>query len=156
MIGLFFLIFYFNLRVSIVSARHTAQKMKFSIKDFFSKCGQIRSFLQICSHLLKKFLMENIIFCAVTIDSQFVSDEADKQTYLALDPSNFDALQTGRWQCVSKADSTMKKTISSKCRWKWGSDPKANSRQKYFDVGDSIRPSAIDKSPEAFNDKINC
>ena len=72
MIGLFFLIFYFNLRVSIVSARHTAQKMKFSIKDFFSKCGQIRSFLQICSHLLKKFLMENIIFCAVTIDSQFM------------------------------------------------------------------------------------
>ena len=94
--------------------------------------------------------------CSDNRQSIYVSDEADKQTYLALDPSNFDALQTGRWQCVSKADSTMKKTISSKCRWKWGSDPKANSRQKYFDVGDSIRPSAIDKSPEAFNDKINC
>ena len=25
----------------------TAQKMKFSIKDFFSKCDQIRSFLRI-------------------------------------------------------------------------------------------------------------
>ena len=25
----------------------TTQKMKFSIKDFFSKCDQIRSFLQI-------------------------------------------------------------------------------------------------------------
>ena len=24
---------------------YTVQKMKFSIKDFFSKCGQIRSFL---------------------------------------------------------------------------------------------------------------
>ena len=34
----------------------TAQKRKFSIKDFFSKCGQIRSFLRICSHLLKKSL----------------------------------------------------------------------------------------------------
>ena len=32
----------------------SAQKMKFSIKDFFSKCDQILSFLQIWSHLLKK------------------------------------------------------------------------------------------------------
>ena len=46
---------------------HTAQKMKFSIKDFFSKCDQIRSFLQIWSHLLKKSLMENLIFCAVSL-----------------------------------------------------------------------------------------
>ena len=42
----------------------TALKMKFSIKDFFSKCDQIRSFMQIWSHLLKKSLME-ILFCAV-------------------------------------------------------------------------------------------
>ena len=33
--------------------------MKFSIKDFFSKCDQIHSFLRIWSHLLKKSLMEN-------------------------------------------------------------------------------------------------
>ena len=39
--------------------------MKFFIKDFFSKCDQIRSFLRIWSHLLKKYLMENFIFCAV-------------------------------------------------------------------------------------------
>ena len=32
------------------------QKMKFSIEDFFSKCDQIRSFLRIWSHLLKKIL----------------------------------------------------------------------------------------------------
>ena len=43
----------------------TAQKMKFSSKDFFSKCDQIRFFLQISSHLLKKPLIENFIFCAV-------------------------------------------------------------------------------------------
>ena len=30
-----------------------AQKMKFSIKDFFSKCDQIRRKLRIWSHLLK-------------------------------------------------------------------------------------------------------
>ena len=47
------------------SANVTAQKMKFSIKDFFSKCNQIHRKLRIWSHLLKKFLMENFIFCAV-------------------------------------------------------------------------------------------
>ena len=41
---------------------NTAQKMKFSIKDFFSKCDQIRSFLRIRSHLLKKSLT-GISFC---------------------------------------------------------------------------------------------
>ena len=41
--------------------------MKFSIKDFFSKCDQIRSYLWISSRLLKKSLMENFIFCAVYI-----------------------------------------------------------------------------------------
>ena len=41
--------------------------MKISIKDFFSKRDQIRSFLLIWSHLLKKSLMENFIFCAVEI-----------------------------------------------------------------------------------------
>ena len=39
--------------------------MKFSIKDFFSKCDQIWRKLRIWSHLLKKSLMENFIFCAV-------------------------------------------------------------------------------------------
>ena len=42
----------------------TAQKT-FSIKGFFSKCDQIRSFLLIRSHLLKKSLMENFFFYAV-------------------------------------------------------------------------------------------
>ena len=41
--------------------------MKFSIKDFFSKCDQIHSFLPIWSHLLKKYLMEKFIFRAVDI-----------------------------------------------------------------------------------------
>ena len=44
---------------------HTAQKMKFSIKDFFSKRDQIRRKLRIWSHLLNKSLMENFIFCSV-------------------------------------------------------------------------------------------
>ena len=41
-------------------------KMKFSIKDFLSKCDQIRWEMQLWLHLLNKYLMENLIFfCAV-------------------------------------------------------------------------------------------
>ena len=47
------------------STLSTAQKMKSSIKDFFSICDQIRRKLRIWSHLLKKPLIENFIFCAV-------------------------------------------------------------------------------------------
>ena len=57
---------YFYKKQSSVQSRfchNTAQKMKFSIKYFFSKCDQIRRKLRICSHLLKS-LMENFIFCA--------------------------------------------------------------------------------------------
>ena len=42
--------------------------------DFFNKCGQIRRKLWIWSHLLKKSLMENFIFCAVdTVQLVFVA-----------------------------------------------------------------------------------
>ena len=57
--------------VFLYNTSFTVQKMKFSIKDVFSKCDQtrsfrsFRSFLQIWSHLLKESLMENFIFCVV-------------------------------------------------------------------------------------------
>ena len=54
----------------------SAQKLKFSIKDFFSKCHHIRRKLRIWSHLLKKSLMENFIFCEVTL-SAFVDPVGD-------------------------------------------------------------------------------
>ena len=41
--------------------------MKFSTKDFFSKCDQIRRKLRIWSNLLKKSLIENLFFCAVIL-----------------------------------------------------------------------------------------
>ena len=50
------------LRTTSNSRTNTAQKMKFSIKDFFSKCDQIRRKLRIWSDLLNKTLMENFIF----------------------------------------------------------------------------------------------
>ena len=45
----------------------TAQKMKFSIKDYFNKWDQIRRKLRIWSHIRKKSWMENFIYCAVCV-----------------------------------------------------------------------------------------
>ena len=54
------------IQVSVLEfVANTAQKMKFSIKNFFSKCDEIRKKLRIWSHLLKKSLMENFIFGGV-------------------------------------------------------------------------------------------
>ena len=47
----------------------TAQKIKFPIKDFFSKCDQISRELRIWSHLLKRILLENFIFEQVLVSS---------------------------------------------------------------------------------------
>ena len=49
-----------NYHIQLSSA--TAQKIKFSNKDFFSKCYQICSFLRIWSHLIKMSLMETSFF----------------------------------------------------------------------------------------------
>ena len=51
------------------------------MKDFFSKCDQIRRNLPIWSHLLKKTLMENFIFCPVLIQV-IKSNKGDKYTNL--------------------------------------------------------------------------
>ena len=55
--------------------------MKFPIKDFSSKCDQIRRKQQIWPHLLKKFVMENFIFCAVRIPYQPYSKKIVPQTH---------------------------------------------------------------------------
>ena len=49
---------------SKASQTHTAQKMKFYINDFISKCDQIR-------RILNKFLIENFFFaqCQVSLVS---------------------------------------------------------------------------------------
>ena len=51
--------------------------MKFSIKDFFSKCDQIRRKLRVWSHLLEESLMENFIFCAVLAGIIFLTESLD-------------------------------------------------------------------------------
>ena len=49
-------------RKLIITTIHST-KMKVSIRNFFSKCDQIRNFLRIRSHLLKKSPMENFFLC---------------------------------------------------------------------------------------------
>ena len=66
----------------------TAQKMKFSIRDFFSKCDQIHRTLQIWSHLLKKSLMESFIFFAVpTVAQERLQKFCDSKKTLKIYPS---------------------------------------------------------------------
>ena len=51
--------------LSLIKTRtrvRTAQKMKFSIINFFSKCDQILRKMRIWPYLLKKSLTENFIF----------------------------------------------------------------------------------------------
>ena len=48
-----------------INSPYHCTKIKFSIEDFFSKCDRIGSFLWIWSHLLKRSLKQNFIFCAV-------------------------------------------------------------------------------------------
>ena len=66
---------------------YTAQKMKFSIKNFFGKCDQIRSFLWIWPHLLKKPSMENFIFlCSDTLLFSWLASNFLEHFYSCLSP----------------------------------------------------------------------
>ena len=73
-------------RILQISKKRTAQKMKFSINDFFSKCDQICSFLRIWSHLLRKSFMENFTFCAVAFSHTvlFTASDDFRILYLAI------------------------------------------------------------------------
>ena len=70
----------------------TAQKMEFFIKDLFSKCDQIHSFLQIWSRLLKKSLMENSISCAVYALSLKLGQQSVPQLFVNLYQSSIKAV----------------------------------------------------------------
>ena len=69
------------IKAFVVSTNYTAKKLKFSVKDFLSKCEQIRSFLGIWSHLLKKSFMESFIFfCSVLLFKKYcISPKMQKQ-----------------------------------------------------------------------------
>ena len=60
-------------RIVFSTVYNTAQKMKFSIKDFFSKCDQICKFLRIWSHLLKKYNGKPHFFAQCNVTSSVES-----------------------------------------------------------------------------------
>ena len=66
---LFLALLLFVWSTNLLEVLITAQEANFSIKNYFSKCDQIRRKLRIWSHLPKKFLIENFIFCAVFVES---------------------------------------------------------------------------------------
>ena len=62
--------------------------MKFSVEDFFIKCDQIRSFLRIWSHLLKKNFMKHFIFRQVLevrggskLRTSFIAEPFEMRTF---------------------------------------------------------------------------
>ena len=77
-------------------AAFIAQKMKFSVNNFFSKYDQIRKKLRILSHLMKKSLIENFIFCAVF----FVPKSTHKNIYCLC--HLISSAQSGKCICVFK------------------------------------------------------
>ena len=76
-----------------MSLLYCTKKMKFSVKDLFSKCDQIRRKLRIWSHLLKKFLKENFIFCAVLVlellQFLFIQDLTKLPTQADVNPPSY-------------------------------------------------------------------
>ena len=77
-----------NLEDSVVKPIiFTTQKMKFSVKDLFNKYESIRSFMRICSHLLNKFLTENLIFCALISASKDTENYYEEKNNLFFEKS---------------------------------------------------------------------
>ena len=69
--------------------------MKFPIKDFFRKCDQILSKLQIWSHFLEKSLMENFIFYAVCVCAR-----NNFSSNLMLVKKDFNQITETYWNCL--------------------------------------------------------
>ena len=107
---------------AIIGYTNTAQKMKFSIKDFFSKCDQIRSFLWIWSHLQKKALMENFIYWAVQTICQdmlikFVIKVYANHNSLLVKPATYQKAESLRGASLSKLDNMVNNSsiFNTKC-----------------------------------------
>ena len=93
---------------------NTAQKIKFSIKNFFNKCDQVCRELRIWSDLLEKSLIENFIFYAAEIElHRFTSQLSNSFLWMIFLSwfSNYYAhfKQNGRYEHFSK--------IVRKLRW---------------------------------------
>ena len=91
----------------IVFKSDTAQKIEFSIKDFFGKCDQIHRKLRIWSHLLNKSLIENFISvqCEILNCQEDGYDQSKNQIiYLTLSIQKKDCKRRGHNKLKPKYD----------------------------------------------------
>ena len=79
-----------------------AQKMKLFIKDFFSICDQIRSFLRIWLHLLKKSLMKTSFCAAWNEEFFFLSNTKYKDHHCCQALTN--KVVTSRYQILNVSE----------------------------------------------------
>ena len=84
--------YYSHSCLHLASFRLTLHKNEVFVKDFFSKCDQIRGKLRIWSHLLKKSIMENFIFCEVLV-YDYVSLRVGKLVFQFLSQSTIMTLK---------------------------------------------------------------
>ena len=92
--------------------------MKFSIKDFFSKCSQMRSFLRIWSHLLKKSLTEDFIFCAALYyPNTYCLNYLRARETIASSEVHPEPCQTSKIEFFSKIDTWFKFTFRKIFHW---------------------------------------
>ena len=94
----------------------TKQKTKFSIKDFFSKCDQIRRKLLIWPHSLEKCLLENFIFCEVSICMRMLKI-CGSTIYRSLEINFKEYLRTGLFkpECEKENTIPIQKKGDNKC-----------------------------------------
>ena len=108
-----------NLYWEILPTLH--KKMKFSIKDFFNKCDQLRRKLRIWSHLLMKFLMENFIFVQFYVNRTWnLSNDKGKYFKLCLKLTHlrFTCWRTtmeASKQCLKSLQKVTLKTLFTNC-----------------------------------------
>ena len=99
-----------------------ALKMKFSVKDFFSRCNQICSFLRLWSRLLKKSLIENSIFYAVGISGINLFSQISQPT---------SKVNIGKTRTTSETRSKLIKK-PEKCHWHHWSIYFTTQKVKFF------------------------
>ena len=108
----------FNLNIQIffvIAITTTAQKMKFSIKDFFSKCDQIRTFTEEIFNKKLRFLCIAIVTCRIL--ANIITFPA---SFWILFQASIYLLKANNRNTRTTCKICSKLTIKTPERWHWG------------------------------------
>ena len=130
--------------------------MKFSIKDFYSKCDQVSKKLRIWSHLLKKLLVENFTFCALSITvlravygTIFYFSTTEKLLKISLLCKIGHSLRNGKLPDPSDCPSNCVQLLSPEIiRKKWGNIKKIPETLGFDGKYPTVHKSAVKHSME--------